>query len=249
MNFDDFDPKISWDSDEDDILNDFYKPALERTVRYQRLAGYFSSTVFVLVLKEIIDFIKKGGRIQLVTSINLSQQDIDTIELSVENREKILSQNLLEKLQSSDEVVKKSVAIFGYMLTNIIDGSPQLEMKIAIPQNILSEDDPNSIYHQKVGIMKDDKEHVITFSGSVNETGKAFTDNIEDFKVFQSEKDATHREAVDSDQKKFDKFWKNMAQRTSIYELPVAVKEQFLKARSKSNKEFQEDILAVESLL
>ena len=248
-NFDDFDPKIGWDSDEDDILNDFFKPCLERTIRYQRLAGYFSSTTFVLVLKEIIDFIKRGGKIQLVTSIDLSQQDIDAIKQSVENHEQILSQNLLEKLQDTDEIAKKSVAIFGYMLSNIIDGEPQLEMKVAIPQNSHSNDDLNSIYHQKVGIMKDNKDHFITFSGSVNETGKAWTDNIEDFKVFQSEKNDTHRESVESDQKKFDKFWKNMAKRTSIYELPEAVKSHFLTARSKSEKEFQDDILAVENAL
>ena len=249
MSFDDFNPKIGWDSDEDDILNDFYKPALERTVLYQRLAGYFSSTAFVLVLKEIIDFIKRDSRMQLVTSLNLSQQDIDTIEQSVENREKILSQNLLEKLQDNDKITKKSVAIFGYMLSNIIHGKPQLEMKIAIPQTNLGKDDWSSIYHQKVGIMTDDKGHVITFSGSVNETGMAWTDNIEDFKVFQSEKDVTHRKSVESDQKKFDKFWGNMAKRTSVYELPVAVKEHFLKARSKSKKEFQEDVLAVEKFV
>ena len=109
MSFDDFNPKIGWDSDEDDILNDFFKPALERTILYQRLAGYFSSTAFVLILSEVIDFIKRGSRIQLVTSLNLSQQDINTIEQSVENREKILSQNLLEKLQGDDEISKKSV--------------------------------------------------------------------------------------------------------------------------------------------
>ena len=249
MSFEDFNPKINWDSDEDDILNDFYKPALERTVCYQRLAGYFSSTAFVLILREIIDFIKKDSRMQLITSLSLSQQDIDTIEQSVENREKILSQNLLEKLQDDDEIIKKCVAIFGYMLSNIIHGKPQLEMKIAIPQTNLRKDDPNSIYHQKTGIMTDNKGRVITFSGSVNETGKAWIDNVEDFKVFQSEKDDTHRECVESDQKKFDKFWKNTAKRTSVYELPVAIQEHFLKARSKSNREFQEDVLAVEKFV
>src|SRR2546426_9818811 len=109
MNFDDFDPKIGWDSDEDDILNDFYKPALLRSVKYQRLAGYFSSTTFAVAIREAIDFIQRGGIMQLVTSTDLSKQDVETIQRSMEDREKILAENLLEKISSNqdDEILTK----------------------------------------------------------------------------------------------------------------------------------------------
>ena len=36
--------KRAYDSDSDDILNDFYIPILSNSVRYRRLAGFFSSS-------------------------------------------------------------------------------------------------------------------------------------------------------------------------------------------------------------
>ncbi len=255
MNFDDFHPKIGWDSDEDDILNDLYKPALQRTVLYQRLAGYFSSTTFAVAFKETIDFIKRGGRMQLVTSAELSYEDIKIIEQSVENHEKILSEKLLEKLQTdstSEKIRNKCRSIFGYMLSNTVEGKPQLEMKIAMPQTKSGKISWNSIYHQKVGIMKDENDNVIAFAGSVNETGKAWVHNIEDFKLFKTignNPDPIHKECVKIDQDKFDKFWNKKAKRTSIYDLPEAVKEHFLNARSKTQKEFEEDVKELEQIL
>ena len=39
MGFRDFDFRPAYDSDEDDVLNEFYIPALSRSIRYRRLAG------------------------------------------------------------------------------------------------------------------------------------------------------------------------------------------------------------------
>jgi hypothetical protein len=33
--------KKGWDTDEDNILEEFYKPVLSRAVQYKRLAGFF----------------------------------------------------------------------------------------------------------------------------------------------------------------------------------------------------------------
>ena len=44
MAFTDLKLKHTYDSDEDNILNDFYVRVLSQTNRYDRLAGYFSST-------------------------------------------------------------------------------------------------------------------------------------------------------------------------------------------------------------
>jgi hypothetical protein len=37
--------KISYSSESDDILNDFYVPVLETSKEYLRLSGFFSSTL------------------------------------------------------------------------------------------------------------------------------------------------------------------------------------------------------------
>lgn len=41
MNLKDLNLKRSYDSDSDDILNDFYIPSLSNSIKYKRLAGFF----------------------------------------------------------------------------------------------------------------------------------------------------------------------------------------------------------------
>ena len=95
QNPDAFDPKSSWDSDEDELIDAFYRPAMATCVKYQRLAGYFSSTTFAVVINETVGFVERGGKMELVTSHTLSKQDVEQIKKSVEKPEEILAKNIL----------------------------------------------------------------------------------------------------------------------------------------------------------
>ena len=75
-----FEPKLSWNSLKDDLVEEFYRPALKDATLYQRKAGFFSSTTFMEITNEIVSMIKKNGRIQLITSPKLSSADIEIIE-------------------------------------------------------------------------------------------------------------------------------------------------------------------------
>ena len=176
-----FEPKLTWNSSRDDVIEEFYKPALSNCVLYQRLAGYFSSTTFANVANEILNFIESNGRIQLITSPKLSESDKELFEKSVLEKEKILSTIFLSDLKDDPKNIKIEFAkLMAYMLTNEINGSPQLEIKIAIPST------GPGIYHQKIGIFKYKNNEKITFSGSINETGTGWRENIENFTVFRS---------------------------------------------------------------
>ena len=50
MGFKDLSLKEAYDSDEDDVLNDFYISVLSQAVTYDRIAGYFSSSILALYL-------------------------------------------------------------------------------------------------------------------------------------------------------------------------------------------------------
>jgi len=54
--------KRFYDSDFDDILRDFYIPALSESVLYNRLTGFFSSTCLAVAAKGISRLISNGGR-------------------------------------------------------------------------------------------------------------------------------------------------------------------------------------------
>ena len=232
-----FEPKLSWSSSNDDLITCFYRPALKNAVLYQRKAGYFSSTAFAKVTHEIIELIERKGRIQLITSPNLSTQDKQIIENSIEEREKIISESFLNDLADDIEGTKFYFAkLMAYMLVNEINGHPQLEIKIAMTN------DGEGIFHEKLGVIHYSGNNVISFSGSINETISGWTKNIENFKAFCSWGDNTNKQGVDDDKKSFNNLWNGMESTVKIFDLPSAVKQHLLKICPKSDLEYQETL-------
>ena len=214
-----FDPKMNWNSRRDDIVEDFFKPALANSVLYQRMSGYFSSTSFVYVANEILEFIDRNSRIQLVTSPNLSHIDKDMIERSMEDPEKLLSEIFFNDLKNDPDNLKINCAkLMGYMLSKKIDGIPQLEIKIAMEE----------LYHEKTGIMHLIDGGKISFTGSNNETGRGWAENVESFKVFCSWKDDTNNRAIVHDQRYFNDLWNNNEEGVKVVDLPYAVEQHIL---------------------
>lgn len=239
MSFQDLDLQIGYDSDETDILEIFYKPVLRKALSYKRLAGYFSSTIFALITREILEFIERGGKIRVVTSVELSMQDKKIFEDYVNGKTEQFENYLLKELDGeTTDITNDCTSLMGWMLVNRIGDESQLEIKIAIPETREGEIDSDSIYHQKVGILVDQYGNKISFEGLVNETGKAWYDNIEKFKVSKSWNDESDRKRIELDEKTFDKFWNNEAKRTMVIDLPQAVREKFLRERPRSTTEF-----------
>ena len=54
MTLKDLNWKIRYRSSQDNLLKDFYVPALERAVLYQRSAGYFSTGTLVVAARGLI---------------------------------------------------------------------------------------------------------------------------------------------------------------------------------------------------
>ena len=195
--------KFFWNtSDGDDIVQGFYRPALKNAILYQRKSGYFSSTTFVEISTEMIDFIKRKGRMQLITSPMLSSYDISILEQSVENRDKYLSKLFFDDLANDPSGTKQHFAqLMGYMLANQIDGKPQLEIKIA------QTSDGKGIFHTKFGILHQTNGELIGFLGSNNETGSGMNVNDEAFNAICSWKTAESRKQVEQYQTSFENLW------------------------------------------
>lgn len=219
----DFEPKVVWNSAADDIVGGFYRPALRGCVRYDRLAGFFDSNTFAVAVREVMDFVERGGRMRLITSAKFSRADLDVIKKSVDDR-------LLEDVSAmlDDDMGKKCLGLFAHMLTNKIDGRPQLDMRILVPQR--------GIFHAKVGVFEMMNGDVVSFSGSVNETGMGWIGNIEEFKVFCS---WTHGEIVGSDVDSFNRFWNGNHAGIRSFSLPHAVREKILSVKPGSDAEYR----------
>lgn len=230
MSFLDLELKSAYDSEEDDILNDFYIPVFSKARRYDRLAGFFSSSALAAAARGIAPFIKNGGSMRLIVGAALQKPDVEAIKLGKEQPEKILSEVMLRNLKEIyDELVMNHVRALAWLIAR-----NQLEIKVAIV--IDKKGDPvdhdtamkSGIFHQKVGIFEDAEGNIVSFSGSLNESATAWEENIEEFKVFRSwiEGEACH---LASDKSKFEKYWYGRTKRVKIMDVPVAVRKQFIK--------------------
>ena len=232
-------PEIKWLWDTttgDNIVQDFYRPALKDAIFYQRKAGYFSSTSFIEISVQMIDFINRNGKMQLITSPNLSTFDKRQLEDSVKNKEEIFSEIFLDDLANDPDGTKQHFAkLMSYMLTNEIDGKPQLEIKIALT------DDGKGIFHNKSGIIHQTNGEKIGFLGSNNETGSAWGGtNDEEFNAVCSWNSEQEKQQVNSLQNNFENLWNQRNTSTRLFDLPEAIKLELLKIRPKSNIEYQD---------
>ena len=221
--------KRAYDSDSDNILVDFYIPALSASMYYSRLTGFFSSTILATAAKGISGLISNGGHIRLITGAKFRKADIEAIKEAYKEPERILEEAMLRELNRlEDEFVRDHVRALGWMIAN-----RKLKIKVAIVFDDYGYPldsktiEMQGIFHQKVGILEDSEGNQISFSGSENESAASWQGNIEEFKVFRSWIEA-EREYFDADLLKFEKFWQGLAKRTKVVDVPKAIEEKLV---------------------
>lgn len=160
------------------LVDDFYRPCLARARTYDRAAGYFRSSAFKVAGQPLAQFASSGGRMRLICSPELTQQDISAMELGYAGRDTLdlaLQRDLATA--TADIVGKHAVEI---LATLVSIGC--LDIRIAFrPRSA-------GIFHDKLGIFRDATGNVVTFMGSSNETAAAWSaeGNHESFDVFRS---------------------------------------------------------------
>lgn len=201
---------------EHDIINEFYIPVLKKAVRYQRSVGFFSSSILIEITKGIKGLIQNNGKIEIIASPKLTEDDIEAIEKGYERREKIIENRIIESLDLSTEdyFEKKRLNLLSYLIAKEI-----LDIKIAfinMKGNI-------GIFHEKVGIIQDENGNTIVFTGSMNETRTAVTYNYESFDVYCSWKGEEERIKLKLDA--FNRLWENEIPQLKTIEFPKVARE------------------------
>ncbi len=228
MNFKDLQIKPCYESGIDDIIEDYYVPALGASVKYNRIAGFFSSTSLAVAARGVADFIANGGKMRLITSPRLNNEDIEIVKKIIQNDTSLDASDLgidLDKIENEFE--KNHVKALGWMLA-----SGLLEMKLAIVFNddgTLCDNEEiteKGLFHQKVGILEDADGNEMSFSGSINETASAWVNNDEEFKVFKAWTNAY--DYFIRDKKRFDEIWNGQRKNIKIYNLPNAIRKNLI---------------------
>jgi len=222
MSFRDLRLKSSYSSANDDILTEFYIPTLSNAVQYDRIAGFFTSASLSYAARGIAGLITNNGKMRLITSPCLKEEDIHIIESYINGSSEDFENFLIGSLDELTDFLSNEhlKALFWLLAHN------RLEIKIAIPIND-SLKSSRGIMHMKVGILKDKDGKMLSFSGSVNETSSAWSQNSEEFKVFMSDIPGQDK-YFEADLSSFNCLWNNMAKKVQVFDLPESVKESIL---------------------
>lgn len=114
------------------------------------------------------------------------------------------------------------------MLSNLI-AVGRLDFKIAL----LEDKNTVGMFHEKLGLMQDAVGNVIAFSGSMNESANAFSNNYEAIDVFTSWTHDAKRVAAKA--AAFDSLWNNREHGIKVLEFPD-VSEEFLRRYKVNDK-------------
>lgn len=197
----------------DKVVQDFYIPLLSEATIYKRAVGFFSSSSLVEISKGIASLAKRGGRIQIVASPYLSEEDIAAIQKGYETRETVIERALLSQL-SETPLDYYSTERLNLLATLIADGV--MDIKIAYTEDARG----IGMYHEKMGLIIDSVGNKVAFSGSMNESSTAMSLNYETIDVFRSWGDEFEANHVCLKENAFASIWNDNEPNIHVLEFP-----------------------------
>lgn len=213
MGFRDHKVKNEYRSLIDNVAQDFYIPLLREAVSYKRAVGFFSSSSLIEISKGIAEMASNGGKIQIVASPYLSNEDIQAIQKGYEDRNQIIEKALLDQIavEPTDYYSMERLNLLASLIADEI-----MDIQIAYTEN----HEGIGMYHEKMGIIKDVVGDKIAFSGSNNESATAMLINYETIDVFRSWGDTSEIERVRLKENAFYSIWHDMEPNIKVLEFP-----------------------------
>jgi DNA phosphorothioation system restriction enzyme len=206
----------------ENLIKDFFEPALKNSIQYDRGVGYFSSGWIKAASKGLLAFAKNKGKARWLTSPVLSENDWKALELGHSAQTSpILKKAILASIQNLEQGLEEN--LLSAIAWMIADGI--LTFKLALPRNQLE----HGNFHDKFGIFSDPQGQMLSFNGSYNDSIQGLR-NYESIKVFCSWKKA-FSEIVQVDAHRFQDLWNNEDSNVRVFDLPEAAKEKILQLR------------------
>lgn len=180
----------------DNMLDAFLIPALKQSVMYKRSVGFFSSSVFEIIDAGLAQFVNNDGRIQIICSPELSEEDIEAIHLGYEMKRTVSEKAILKDLEMCLEKITNE------NLRLLVELICRNRMNIMV----VDVDDNMGIYHDKIGILKDADDNEVLFVGSPNESRNAYCGNYEKIRISVSW-NSSDLLRIRDDEEEFDAIW------------------------------------------
>jgi len=196
-----------------DVIKEFYIPALSSCSNYDRVSAYFDSGILRMYAQGLQCIRAKQGKVRFIFSEQLSEEDFTLMANGYQNREKLESEALsrLDKLPDSPLI---------YNLAYLI-ASGIVEIKIAFKRP--------GIFHDKFGLIYDDDQNILYFRGSNNETAAAVQNNFESFETSCSWLGhSEENKKIQIAKTMFEQMWKNQIPGINVIDIPKCLEERLL---------------------
>ncbi len=79
--------QTKYDSDTLSLIQEFYEPALNCAVRYDRSTGFFSARILTLAVRGIEGLIRNNGIMRLIIGCTLREEEVEAIAQGEKLRE------------------------------------------------------------------------------------------------------------------------------------------------------------------
>jgi DNA phosphorothioation system restriction enzyme len=228
------------DSSSANLVDDFFVPALLRSVAYDRGVGYFTSGWIRQAAAGMVGFVENGGKARWVTSPILDESDWDALRAGDEAR---ADDALRRSLQRSVADFSKSLEedTLSALAWMVADGV--LDFRLALPREKLA----GGEFHDKFGIFTDEDGNRLAFNGSYNDSLQG-SRNYESLKIFKSW-DPAFAPLVEQDALRFERLWNDQDPNVRCYPLPDAIREEILKLRPSQRPYRRPETTEVDRLL
>ena len=230
--FQSLDLEALYSSGGDDLLADFYTPVLSRAVRYDRTAGYFTSSSFMSAAAGMARFIDNEGVIRLLVGAQLTEDDHKAL-LGEVSLDAILAERLRLDELTADDVAGRRLQVIAWLVRE-----GRLTIRVGLPCDdftgtlIPYTDERRSLkyFHSKYGVLEDAAGDRLAFHGSINESGAGWQGNYESFSVYKSWKAQTWQDHGQGLVDEFERLWRgDDAGGWRSVPLPAAVEQRLIR--------------------
>jgi len=222
--------KTCYRTKKDNVIDDFIVPVLSKSTRYDRGTGYFSVYGLAELAKGIIPYVKNGGKIRIITSVDLKPEDLELIKNGYIMSQQLSEEKILAQIKSSLEEESLDLDL----ITNLI-AARIVEIKVAYMDE--------GLYHEKIGFFEDDNGNMICYAGSTNETFNGYKKNAESIFVLYSWRGNT--EEINEQKQYFENLWNNMDDEIHVYDFTDAAKKELF-SKYKKSSDYLEAIKKIE---
>src|SRR5690606_18680603 len=119
-------------------------------------------TSLIEITKGLSGLIRNNGKIRLIASPKLTDEDIEAIKYGYKTKSEIITTGFLRSFEKEFNIFeKKRLNLLAHLISRDI-----LNIKIAL----IEDSNGIGIFHDKMGIVEDKEGNFIAFSGSLNET-------------------------------------------------------------------------------